>query len=188
MTSSAALPTSIEYSHVYTHRGLGQDHAVSAALAKEQLVRLAGRPVTTTVMVDDYSYPDPSFNYQQLWDWLAQQGLTPDLLIRESQLIPDCDVVVGLLKDGKLKRQLIDYVRTKKYPCSLFVAAWYLIRLGYITSDIFKPNLIAGQLINILPDTFADSETKALKIIAATPFAEATQRIEHIYFAGHDTI
>jgi len=135
-------------------------------------------------MVDDYSFPDPSFNYEEFISWLAEKGFKPDLMIRESQLIPLCDEVLKLIKNDKLKEQISDYVRAKKYPCSLFVATWYLLRLGCILSPIFDSALVAKKLINILPLSFKPFEDKALEIIASTDYSNAVNQIEHKYFEG----
>lgn len=111
-------------------------------------------------------------------------GFKPDLMIRESQLIPACDEVLKLVTDHKLSEQISDYVRAKKYPCSLFVATWYLLRLGYITSPIFDSKLVSKNLLNILPASFKPFEDKAFDIINSTKFSEATKQIDYKYFEG----
>ena len=43
------------------------------------------------------------------------------------------------LSDTVLKNELTSWITfNKKYPCSLFIATWYLIRLGKIESGILK--------------------------------------------------
>ena len=182
MTNQAQKEISIEYAHIYTNNKIGEEHKLSLDILG-QLYKKEDS-VSLVVMVDDYSFPDPSFNYEEFISWLIEKGFKPDLMIRESQLIPLCDEVLKLVKNNKLKEQIFDYVRAKKYPCSLFIAAWYFLRLGYILSPIFDSSLIARKLINILPLSFKPFENKALEIIASTDFSEATKQIEHRFFDG----
>ena len=104
-------------------------------------------------------------------------------MIRESQLISYCDQVIQRIKDEKEKRNLKDYiVSTKKYPCSLFIATWYLIRLGYIDSILLPETEVALNLINILPESFRPFEERGFEIIRNTPYSEALKNIENRYF------
>jgi len=173
---------SIEYAHIYTNNKIGEEHKLSLDILGQLYKRKDSSSLV--VMVDDYSFPDPSFNYFEFILWLTEKGFKPDLMIRESQLIPLCDEVLKLIKDNKLTEQISDYVRAKKYPCSLFVATWYLLRLGYISSPIFDSTLVAKKLINILPLSFKPFEDKAFDIIASTDFTNAVNQIEHKYFEG----
>jgi hypothetical protein len=104
--------------------------------------------------------------------------------LRESALIPLCGETLTLIEDSRLKKEIEDYVRMKRYPCSLFVAAWYLLRLGYLNSPIFPGALAAERLINILPSSFETFENKALEIISKTRHKDAIERIEYKYFEG----
>ncbi len=87
---------------------------------------------------------------------------------------------------GKIERKKIeDYIiSAKKYPCSLFIATWYLIRLGCIECIFFPHDHTAGTLINILPQSFSPFEDRALEIIANTPFSMYCDKIENRYFEG----
>ncbi len=176
---------SIEYAHIYTNNKIGEEHALSLDILGQLYTKEEEKEtVSLVVMVDDYSFPDPSFNYDEFILWLTEKGFKPDLMIRESQLIPLCDQVLVLIKSVKLQEQIAGYIRTKRYPCSLFVATWYLLRLGYISSPIFDSHLTAKKLINILPLSFKPFEDKALEIIASTDFSIAIKQIEHKYFEG----
>jgi hypothetical protein len=182
MANQAQKEISIEYAHIYTNNKISEEHKLSLDILSQLYKKEDSNSLV--VMVDDYSFPDPSFNYEEFISWLAEKGFKPDLMIRESQLIPLCDEVLKLIKDNKLKEQISDYVRAKKYPCSLFVATWYFLRLGYISSSIFNSSLVAKKLINILPLSFKPFEDKALEIIISTDFSGAIKQIEHKYFEG----
>lgn len=180
------VDVSVEYAHIYTNGRVEEEHHLSM----EVLGRLRGEGVlapgvaSLVVMVDDYSFPDPSFDYDAFLAWLAGEGFPPDVLFRESQLIPLCDEVLRMVADRKLRAQIEDYVRARKYPCSLFVAAWYLLRLGHLRHPLFPPDLVAARLVNILPESFRPFEEKALEIISKTPAAGELASIEHMYFEG----
>jgi hypothetical protein len=171
---------SIEYAHIYTNNHVGEEQALSLKILGE----LKNENASLVVLVDDYSFPDPSFDYELFSKWLSEEGFQPDLVFRESQLIPVCDVVLKLLEDETLKNQIIDYIKAKKYPCSLFIAAWYLLRLGHIQSPLFPHSLVTEQLINILPTSFKPFEDKALEIIERTEYKDAVFKIKHRYFDG----
>lgn len=175
---------SIEYAHIYTNREIDDEHKISLNILSDLEGELGDATTSLVVMVDDYSFPDPTFNYDTFLAWLDENGHKPDLQIRESQLIPVCDEVLKLMPDNKLNRSIIDYVKTHKYPCSLFIAAWYLVRLGHLQSSIFPSELVAEKIINILPESFKAFEDEGLKIIRSTKFAEAADKIGYKFFEG----
>lgn len=129
---------SIEYAHIYTNREIDNEHKTSLDILSNLRNELGNATASLVVMVDDYSFPDPTFDYEVFLSWLVDNGHRPDLQIRESQLIPVCDEVLKLMPDNKFSRSIIDYVKTHKYPCSLFISAWYLVRLGYLQSSVFS--------------------------------------------------
>lgn len=175
---------SIEYAHIYTNNHIGDEQKLSLEILSKVKEENHGKDISLVVMVDDYSFPDPSFNYETFTSWLKDRGFQPDLVIRESQLIPSCDELLMQINDERLKEQISDYVRTKKYPCSLFVATWYLLRLGHIKCSIVSGESISKKLINILPLSFKPFEDKAFEIIKSTKFSEALDSIENKYFEG----
>ena len=72
--------------------------------------------------------------------------------------------------------------RKKKYPCSLFIASWYLLRIGKIESPMFPKELVAEKLINILPESFKPFEEKALEIIRSTKYSDLIDKIDYKTF------
>lgn len=177
---------SIEYAHIYTNQHISEEHQLSVDVLGEIVAqnKQVNKQSSLVVMVDDYSFPDPSFDYDTFVRWLDKQGFKPDVLFRESQLIPVCDQVLEIMQDEQLKQQLTDYIKAKKYPCSLFIAAWYLLRLGKLESRLFPEALRATELINILPESFKPFEDKGLEIIGATPHAECLQAITYKFLPG----
>jgi hypothetical protein len=179
---------SVEYCHIYTNSEIEREHEHSVELLKEieQEFTSKGKTVSLVVMVDDYSFPDPSFSYEKLFAWLSEKRAIPHMQIRESQLIPLCDEVIGLIKDEKLKFELIEYIRSKKYPCSLFIATWYLLRLGHLKSPIFDKNESAKTLLNVLPESFKPYEEKGVEIIKATRHKNSVENIRYEFIPGRD--
>lgn len=177
---------SIEYAHIYSNQAIDAEHELSLKVLGDLKHRLEtkGQDYSLLVLVDDYSFPDPTFDYDGFSDWLGQHGLKPDLLFRESQLIPLCDEVIGLIENQRLRNQTTQYIQGKKYPCSLFIASWYLLRLGKLEDPRFPKMLQAEKLINILPRSFEPFERQALEIIGATKFAEVLGNIEYEYIEG----
>ena len=177
---------SIEYAHIYTNQQISDEHKLSVQILSQVASDLNGASKTSSlvVMVDDYSFPDTSFNYNEFLMWLEGEGYKPDLMIRESQLIPLCDEVLLLINNDPIKKDLTSYIKNNRYPCSLFIATWYLLRLGKIYSDIFPEELQACSLINILPESFKPFEDKAIEIIKATKYGDAVDHINYKFLPG----
>jgi hypothetical protein len=174
---------SIEYAHIYTNSEIDTEQKKSLDILEKIKNEESNKELSFVVMIDDYSFPDPTFNYDSFLSWLGDKGHSPDLVIRESQLIPVCDIVLSLIGDMKLKNQITSYIQSKKYPCSLFIATWYLLRLGKIEHNIFPDDLVAKRLINILPKSFAPFEEKGLEIIISTGLV-SEELIENRYLDG----
>ncbi|MEX2008125.1 MAG: hypothetical protein WD850_01380 [Candidatus Spechtbacterales bacterium] len=175
---------SVEYAHIYTNDKIGEEHQLSLDILGKVKELEAGKDISLVVLVDDYSFPDASFDYSAFTEWLAANGFKPDLVLKESELIPVCDEVVLLIEDMRMREELAEYIRTRKYPCSLFIAAWYLLRLGYVRFPLLPEELVARKLLNILPESFKSFEEKGLDIIASTKYKEANDQIEYKYFEG----
>lgn len=177
---------SIEYAHIYTNTKINEEHDFSVEILSTIYLELGLNLENSSlvVMVDDYSFPDPTFNYEELSVYLKNKGFAPNLILRESQLIPLCDEVLANVKDCPVKSQIIDYIKSKKYPCSLFIATWYLLRLGAIKSSIFDQDLCSEKVLNILPESFQPFEEKAIEIIKNTNYQVDTSKIENRYFGG----
>jgi hypothetical protein len=176
----------VEYAHIYSNQEISKEHKTSIGILKKIKGDLQKSSLSSSlvVMVDDYSFPDPTFDYENFLSWLEEQGYKPDFLIRESQLISQCDRVYKMIEDVRLTKQIGNYIRSKKYPCSLFIATWYLVRLGKISSDLFPDELVASRLINILPKSFEPFEEQGLAIISATKFKGCINHIEYRYIEG----
>ncbi len=177
---------SIEYAHIYSNSEIGKEHQTAVDILGKltKSLEAENKTYSLVVLVDDYSFPDPTFDYDAYAAWLAEQGFKPDFIYRESQLIPLCDEVLMLLDDKKLKTKLVSYIQAKKYPCSLFIAAWYLLRLGALKHPAFDENVVATRLVNILPDSFKPFEDDGIKIIKATRYAEIVKQIEYEFIEG----
>lgn len=177
---------SIEYAHIYTNKGIEEEQKLSLEIlggVKQELDQ-NNQTFSLVILVDDYTFPDSTFNYKEFSVWLSRQGYTPDFILRESQLIPVCDGVLSKMANGKLRESIIGYTQEKKYPCSLFIAAWYLLRLGCLDHELFKSELQAKKLLNILPTSFKPYEDKGLEIIDNTPYADMVSKIEYKFFEG----
>lgn len=174
---------SIEYAHIYTNNRIGEEQKLSLEILDKVKRENEQNNISLVVMVDDYSFPDPSFDYEIFTKWLTENNHKPNKVIRESQLIPLCDEMLKLITDENLKNQVSDYVRAKKYPCSLFVATWYLVRLGNIKSELVG-GVVSDSLINILPLSFKPFEDKAFEMIKSTIYSDSVNKIKNMYFEG----
>jgi hypothetical protein len=175
---------SIEYAHIYTNSEISDEQNLSVEVLNYATKNLKRDDFSLVVMVDDYSFPDPTFDYNMFGDWLETKGFRPNFILRESQLIPLCDELIKLINNEKIKKSIIDYIKIKKYPCSLFIASWYLLRLGYLQSPLFPKSETAEKICNILPESFAPFEIKAVEIINCTKYSQAASKIQYRYLEG----
>lgn len=175
---------SIEFCHIYTNQTISSEHLQSVHYLREivETLREGWTTYHLCAMVDDYSFPDHSFNYMGLRDWMKLLEVEPHFMIRESELLVCADEFLASLPDGKRKRALLSYIKRKRYPCSLLTAAWYLARLGKLPTT--SPPVIAPatQLINILPRHLEPSEQEARRIIRESPFRQSLDVINNYYF------
>jgi len=175
---------SIEYAHIYTNQDINNEQKFSIEILEKIISANKEKDLSLVVMVDDYSFPDTSFDYTQFTSWLREEGFPANIILKESQLITSCNKVLSLIQDKIIKKEISSYIETKKYPCSLFIATWYLLRLGLIVDPIFDKTLVAKKLINILPLSFKPFEDKAFEIIESTNLDVFINQIENKYFEG----
>jgi hypothetical protein len=180
-TAIQLVDFSIEYCHIYTNQSFSNENFASI----QELERIKQRilPDGTcqlVIMVDDYS-PRVSdvFDYASFINRLDQKNAMPSVLINESDLLSQNETVIGWIKDNKLRKRLTRYIKkTGRHPCSLFIASWYLMRLGWlIPIGGITP---AKKLVNILPSRFKEHEGLAREIIASIA-GDVVFQIEDIF-------
>ena len=176
---------SIEYCHIYSNQSVGQEHAESLDYLAEMLARLkqTGKTYSLCVMLDNYTFPDRIFDKDKFLNFLKQKEATPDIFINEGDLIEAADEVVSLVSP-KRANSLKKYIQEKKYPCSLFIATWYLARGGYLKNAPAEIKKHSARLINILHERFKPFEEEGLAIIGDTPHSSFIKGITNVYFGG----
>lgn len=184
--SATSYDYSVEYCHIYTNESIGPEHGQSIQRLDAITKKLDDSRATYNlcVMVDDYSFPGQNFDYAKLLEWMEGKDARPHFLVREAELIGAAEEVLTLMAESKKKRELTNYVRKKAYPCSLFIAAWYLARLGKLKKSPASMTSHAERLINILPLRFDPYESEAREIIALTPFKDCLECIANEYLEG----
>tara|TARA_R110002153_G_scaffold189041_1_gene341864 strand:+ start:1508 stop:2152 length:645 start_codon:yes stop_codon:yes gene_type:complete len=187
----------LEYSHIYIDEIFGQEHLQGIEILNAMIKELKdlNKSYNLISMVDDYSpRTEDKFDYDAFLNQLINAGAEPDVIIRESALLRANITLLGQMKDSKLRRNLVSYLKKKEmHPCSLFVATFYAIRLGLLSSEIscvhinndFAPS---ESIINILPMRFKASEKNAIKILTKIYGNDIKKSIQTIYFEeGNDT-
>ncbi|HEY9713120.1 MAG TPA: hypothetical protein V6C72_06600 [Chroococcales cyanobacterium] len=188
------LTCGIEYSHIYVDERFGAEHIKSIARMKsfESSFQKRQSAIRRIILIDDYSPPVESrtLQYGEFLGQLADRGASPDVMVEESALAPYCERVIDALPEGRFRRSLLRLIESRqKYPCSLFVAAWYMLRLGAFG----EPNLncVMGsacqlqtdEILNILPDKFEKAEGLALDIIRETESHRLVELIRSDFFS-----
>src|ERR1035438_9962284 len=142
---------SVEYCHIYSNETVGPEQAVSLdhlVEIREQL-EAEGKTYSLCVMLDNYTFPGRDFDKDRFLKWLESRNERPDIFINEGDLIPAADEVIALVSPHRA-RSLRKYIEEKKYPCSLFIATWYLSRMGKLKNSPPAINKSSDKLINIL--------------------------------------
>jgi hypothetical protein len=182
----------IEYAHIYIDEQFGYEHVQSLLVLKqvEESIR-ADADVRRIVLIDDYNPPKSSYrlNIDSLMRAFADNNATPDVVVAESALEPYCAAVIEMIDSSKLQSSLNRYRQsTERYPCSLFIAAWYLLRLGVFGQPSLATvrgeakDLYTDSLVTILPNAFQTPENKALEIIKNSKFHQLIGLIKVQYF------
>ncbi|MFE6862283.1 hypothetical protein [Nocardia sp. NPDC057668] len=188
-TLSAAGCLGVEYAHIYTDESFSLQHLRGIAELHRGSI---GSDAVKIVLVDDYStdVPIEEFDMAEFLQQLDLNQARPDVVVLESELVKLCSKLVKLIGNRRLERGIIAYRRTRgKYPCSLLIATWYMLRLGVFGRPAIScvhgtaDKLYTPRLLTILPDRFITPERQALDIIRATPYAWLIDRIDHIYFS-----
>ncbi|MGB4758950.1 MAG: hypothetical protein WBP26_02740 [Candidatus Saccharimonadales bacterium] len=176
---------SIEYAQPYENATEASDAAGVAALHQTLGILAAnGETHSLVSLVDDTTHEsEGSYDYDAYGKWLQTKGFEPELVARESEIKEVCDSLLAMLDQAKLPQELQEsFAQGNTHVSPLFIASWCLMRLGYIQHETVLPeSLQAKKLVNILPESFKPDEDLSLAIIAASPFAEATQKIEYIF-------
>ncbi len=136
---------------------------------------------TVTCLIDDLTYQVKNFDFTNYGLWMVKQGVLNYALFYESFLVPMCNQLLGKLDLNAVSSKLIFHNDNRiKYTSPMFIATWFLARLGYI--DCGGYNIMqAKKLINILPSSFKTGENQAIQIIAASELSKASDQIQHIY-------
>lgn len=176
---------SIEYAHIYTNRNFGEDQIKSIALMKIKEKEYDNQRVTILrhVLIDDYSsnFGIDRFNLNVFLQLLDNNNAKPDHVILESSLSDTCSFLLNKIENKKIKKSISKFYESRHiWPCSMCVAAWYLLRIGAIDNSFNMPP--SENLVSILPAHFKEAEDEAIEIIMATEYKNCIKNIEVIFF------
>jgi len=178
---------SIEYSHIYTDENLNDSHRLSAKLMTERraVLEASGASVAPIVLIDNYNPVDHILDIDSFLKEMQGASAEPLFVGFEADLAYLVDEVLFNTKP-KISKGYARWIASRgKIPCSLFIAIWYLIRLGVIEFNQKwheKEFPIAEKVITILPSIFKEVESKGLNIIKNSNYAQYAGNIETSFF------
>jgi len=180
---------SIEYAHIYVDEIFDESFIEIANEVKRLTKKITtnGDEVSLCVMIDDYNPIIHRLKIDEFIESLEKEGVAPDFVIFESELIKMKKDIMAVLRDGKIKRYYEKYINTKNhFPCSFLIAVWYLMRLGVLSSDkvdFYRYNkekeFVAEKLVNVLQSKYTKVEDKAREIIESSTVSERLSDIEY---------
>lgn len=193
-SSEKALYT-IEFCHIYTDKEFSQAQINSINFLKD-VTKAWDFKYETVILFDNYNVGPETISNDIFFEELKNHDILPDFWALEKDLIKYAPVLLDAITVPKIKRQYETYIEKKDYyPCSFLTSVWYLMRLGYIedthsimrSMDSNSKFLPSDRVINILADDFMSVEKKVLKLIKATRYSEAADRIQGLFYrAGNN--
>jgi hypothetical protein len=185
---------SIEFFHIYTDEKISARHTASVEYFKE-LQKSWSFPYEPIILIDNYNPKQHTLKKDDVIDYMKDQKIDLNFWAYEKDMIANAELLLSSLKSNKLLKGYRKYIgNTKKYPCSLLTAAWYLTRLGYIDSSNliksikqeveYKP---ASRLFNILPNEYKIIEAKAKELINNSYHSEAVDKIQNFYYSAENS-
>lgn len=178
---------SIEYAHIYTDEEFNIEHTNSV----KQLHKLEdwlGKDydITRLILIDDYSPDEDTLDQNGFMHKLDDIEGSPDFVVNESAMAEVALEFLATVHKARLKKSYDRYIESKGgyIPCSLFIATWYMIRLGLIsTPEVDIP--IADRTITVLPSRFRNVEERGIELIRNSDYAESVRNIEQYFFDEH---
>lgn len=180
----------IEFCHIYTDKEFSQAQVNSIQLLKD-ITKGWDFNYETVILFDNYNVGTETISNDVFFEELKNHNILPDFWALEKDLIKYAPVLLDAITVPKIKRQYEKYIANKNYyPCSFLTSIWYLMRLGYIedTHSIMRSMdpkskfLPCERVINILAHDFMGVERKVIKLINATKFKEASDRIQGLFY------
>ncbi len=195
--NSTSFQISLEYFHTSSTEIENNSmvlHDISVELARDETRRalMKGHNVFSTILIDDAEtcHSTKVELVNSLLMHLKGLNYEPNSIVFESELSPIIPVVLEGLQDKHVYNSLVRYRNQKgKIPCSLKIAAWYLLRLGLITpattstGGFIDDKFFSNKVVSILPFYCKPPEDRAELIIHASKWADkANDRIIQKYY------
>ncbi len=182
---------SVEFFHIYTDETIGKRHTKGLEYLKT-IEQAWDFPYERILLIDDYNPLTQQLTAKDILSYLDEQGMPPDYWAYEKDLLPHAKKLLALITSPRLKKNYHNYIiKNKKYPCSLLVATWYLVRLGKLgRPDMIKttpgspPYEPSTRLLNILPADYRGVEKRALDIIRRSKFSQEVHQIQDLFYAA----
>ncbi|TXG76925.1 hypothetical protein E6P97_02635 [Patescibacteria group bacterium] len=180
----------IEFCHIYTDKEFSQAQVNSIKFLKD-ITKAWDFAYETVILFDNYNVGPDVISNDVFFEELKNHNILPDFWALEKDLIKYAPILLDAVVVPKIKRQYENYIANKQYyPCSFLTSIWYLLRLGYIkdTHSVMRSMNSESQfvpcerVINILANDFMDVERKVIKLINATQFKDASDRIQDLFY------
>lgn len=178
----------VEYAHIYADKEFSFEQLESIIQLQKYLSKVSRKNVALSVLIDEYNPKYIHFDETQYLLSLLQHNARPDFVGYESRLVQFKDILFQRLSKHDA-RGIIKFEHARgKVPCSMLIALWNLLRLGFFGSEkqvvkrLSNVNFVAEEVINILPKKYIEVENKALRYLRESKLSSYINRIHHIYF------
>ncbi|MCA9324570.1 hypothetical protein KDA23_00675 [Candidatus Saccharibacteria bacterium] len=177
----------VEYFHIYTDEKIETRH-VEGLESLRALHQAWSFDYDKILLIDNYNPTLHTLSAQQVLEYLASKGMSPDFWAYEGDLVENAKLLLEQMNESKLKRSYLKYIDAhNKYPCSLLTAAWYLTRLGKLDTSVIRSvsdtvYVPADRLFNLLPEDYKPVEDRANKVILSSNFAAEADKVQDLFY------
>ena len=140
-----------------------------------------GRPYTTTLLVDDVTNSANVDFDLEVYEAASRVG-DSTLVMRESEIQSVANEFYQSLSETLSPEELARLNTPDGFSSSYYIAVWTLMRLGRLRHPDFPEEQISTHIINVLPETWRKGEEESLSIIRQSPFSDAAQEVEYVWF------
>lgn len=201
----------IEFSHIYADEDFSEEHMESIKKLKIYLKNFEShnKTFTTSILIDDFNVSSLKLDEGKFLAKVRSFGVPIDFIAYESKFYGIADEIIKLLPQDKIKTEYFNSIKkevlvldnngkktglrekmvcSQRHTCAILSSAWILCRLGCFgfpkgsIKVLSGKNIIAKELLIILPKRYKVSEDKASEIISLTKFSHVLPSIKYDYY------
>jgi len=180
----------IEFFHIYGDDDITSEHTLSLQIKDKLQAAIAAAndqdSSLSLVMVDDYNAPLTKVTRDLVKNVIETAGSSVNQVVYESEFYETGINLLNFVKPRIFKEYSKLIKKKQKLPCSLFIATFYLSRLGALENPVINETNLAEKTITVIDKRYTFVELKALKLIANSQFSSKLDNIYHYLYTDKE--